>query len=172
MKNIFLIALLFLSFAAKAQRPDTLAVGDYTSEWYSTDTRAFRYHIADTVTVADTIFTDGDTIVNVVDTVIVDFPSFMGTAFAGMMTVATDSIVDMAQGDIAYVLYQSTCDECPYYAITATDGSHTAPPDDAAKYFQVRGGKLRLFYRAINGTSKIDAWILLKPSSIANNASN
>lgn len=144
-------------------------------KFFNTDDKAWRFTIPqDTVSsINDTLFIAGDTILTVRDTGYIIFPNEFGQAFAGMMTVQTDSLAGKNQGDISYGLYQAACETCPYVAITSTDGQNTTVPITATKYFQLRGLKLKLqYWRVGTGTSKINASLILKPSSISNNASN
>lgn len=173
MKNIIIALLLLMVFAANAQ-PYTLSPGEYTTTRYTSNDMSFLATVIDTVTVDDTLFIDGDTLLNVEDTVIFDFPTVIGNSVSGMITFESDSIESDREtdGDVGFALYQSACADCPYYAITSADGTHTTPPDDSNKFFQLRGFRLRLVYWAISGASWIEANIALKPSSLSNNSSN
>lgn len=171
MKLLIAFFLVLTSLVGYAQT-DTLTRVQYSYDPLSTNTVAWEFQLVDTVTVEDTLFLDGDTILSVKDTAIIILPSDFGNGFAGMLTVDTDSIVDALQGDVSIDLYQAVDDDSPYVFITGTDADHTSPPDTSHKFFQLRGTKLKIVYHAVSGTSRVHAWIVLKPSAISNNAAN
>jgi len=199
MKYLASLVFILFSFVSFSQT-DTLSLSGSDYRWYSNDTKTWVVDIpTDTVTSADTLFFNLDTLIGEPDTVIVGidttitidsvefyhdtifgidtsviiFPHKFGNGFSGSATIMTDSILGQIQGDISFALFQADCETCPYYAITGATANHTTPPDDSQKYFQLRGLKLKIVYwRVGTGTSQISGAIILKPSSISNNASN
>lgn len=182
MKYLISIFLVLQIAICGFSQTDTLTSSDFTARWITPDSRAVLYTVIDTVTADDTLFVnvdttefETDTILEVFDTVTVDLLGVLGASMSGMLTFQSDTIatqVALTDGDVGFSLYQSACEDCPYYAITSTDGTHSTPPDDSNKFFQLRGLKLRLVYWAISGASWVRADIVLKPSSLSNNASN
>jgi len=151
---------------------DTVSVGDIGNKRYTNDNQTWVVTHLDTVSVEDTIFSGGDTILTVRDTSVLIFPHNFANGFSGMIAIVTDSIVGPVQGDAAFAAYQSPCIDCPWYAVTGVAATHSSPPDDTSAFFQVRGLKVKIIYRAISGSTKINTYAIFKPSSLSNNASN
>ncbi len=171
--KIILYALLFLLPGFAVSQTDTLTPQPgSTYKWQAALNHTWILSITDTVTILDSLFVGSDTITNGPDSVVIFLPNTFAEGFAGMMTFDTDSIIDTLQGDVSIDLYQAATADAPYVFITGTDADHTSPPDTSHKFFQLRGTKLKILYWAVNGTSRVRLFIVLKPSSIANNAAN
>lgn len=154
----------FIALTLQAQT-DTTTISSSDYRWHNTDTKSWVFDLSGTITDADTLFVDGDTILSVYDTVIIDFPNKFGTAFAGLLVFST-SVVDTLDGATGnYRLFQSACDTCEYAPIIASTAITT--PAQFIKTFDLHGIRLRLVIWTTGDTADFDGYLVLKPSSLS-----
>lgn len=150
--------------SGSAQSLDTtLTKADYL--WHQNDTKTWVFDLSGTLTDEDTLFIDGDTILNVYDTITFDFPNKFGNSFAGWLRFSTDTIPTYADVTGFYRLFQAACETCDYEPIIASTA--ITAPAAFVKTFDLHAIKLRAVFWTTGDTGTFEGNLVLKPSSIS-----